>query len=175
MEITDPAVGGFRAYARFWILLVLTFVTDQLTKLYIVELSGFEQGLYPPFDGLVVIEGIFNIVYAVNYGAAWGMMAGLAWLLIALALVVLAVIWFFRKSLALDLPIMQVSFGLMCGGIVGNTLDRILRGHVVDFIDIHLQIYRWPTFNVADSAIVVGTCLYIIQQFTGPKECGSEA
>lgn len=165
MGITEPRLSGLSAYRRFWIVGMLTLLTDQLTKLAIVEWSGFERGLYPPFDGWEVIPGYLNIVYAVNYGAAWGMLAGLSWLLISLAVLVLALIWFFRKPLELHCPRFQICFGLMCGGIVGNTIDRVFRGHVVDFIDAHLQIYRWPTFNVADSGIVVGTLVYLFLQY----------
>ncbi|MEY3000862.1 MAG: signal peptidase [Verrucomicrobiota bacterium] len=163
---TAEATGTrLMAYRLFWICFATVLVADQLSKIAIVEWSGFQQGLYPPFDGLPIIPGYFNLVYAINYGAAWGMFAGLSWLLISLAFAVLIFIWFFRNSLELKHPRLQVCFGLMCAGIVGNTIDRISRGHVVDFLDVHLQFYRWPTFNFADSAIVVGTLFYLLLQF----------
>lgn len=165
MATADSGLGRLRAYRGFWMLFATTLLLDQLSKIAIVEGSGFERGLYPPFDGLEVIPGFFNLVYAINYGAAWGLFAGFSWLLIGLACVVLLVIWFFRRSLELKEPRMQMCFGLMCAGIVGNTIDRVFRGHVVDFLDVHLQFYRWPTFNIADSAIVVGTLLYLLHQF----------
>ena len=155
-------------YRRFWLTLLTILVSDQLTKWIIVEHSGFTRGLYPPFGGMEVIDGFFNIVYAVNYGAAWGMLEGFSWLLIALAFLVLVLIIVFRRELALANHAHQWSFGLIIGGITGNTIDRLFRGHVVDFLDFHLPWYRWPTFNIADSAIVVGTLLYIYLQFRAP-------
>ena len=153
------------SYNLFWVLFSVILVIDQLSKLIIVSFSGFEQGQYPPFGGIEIIPGFFNIVYAVNFGAAWGMLEGLSWLLILLACIFLVLIALCRRELNLRLPIHQVCFGLITAGIVGNTIDRLFRGHVVDFLDFHLPWYRWPTFNVADSAIVVGTLWYIVLQF----------
>lgn len=150
---------------RFWLTITVILVSDQLSKWIIVDLSGFKRGLYPPFGGVEVIPGFFNLVYAVNYGAAWGMLEGYSWLLVALAVLVLVLIAVFRKDLALSERPQQWCFGLITGGILGNTIDRVFRGHVVDFLDFHLPFYRWPTFNFADSAIVVGTLWYIYLQF----------
>ncbi|HKJ91267.1 MAG TPA: signal peptidase II [Oceanipulchritudo sp.] len=151
--------------ARFWLILLAILISDQVTKWIIVEFSGFVLGLYPPFGGLEIVPGFFNLVYAVNYGAAWGMLEGFSWLLITLAVVVLVLIAAFRNELGFQDPVNQICFGLISGGIVGNTIDRIFRGHVVDFLDFHLPWYRWPTFNIADSAIVIGTLWYIYLQF----------
>ena len=161
-----PAIGSaLSSHRRFWFILLGVLLVDQASKWSIVEWSGFPLGLYPPFGGKVVISGFFNIVYAVNYGAAWGMMEGYSWLLVLLALVVLALIWVFRMDLGLSIPTHQFCFGMISGGIVGNTIDRVLRGHVVDFLDFRLPGYQWPTFNIADSAIVIGTIWYIYLQF----------
>lgn len=163
-DSAEPSPASTR-YQRFWLTLLAILVSDQLTKWIIVEQSGFTRGLYPPFGGMEIVSGFFNIVYAVNYGAAWGMLEGFSWLLIALAVLVLVLIIVFRRELALANHAHQWSFGLIIGGIIGNTIDRLFRGHVVDFLDFHLPWYRWPTFNIADSAIVVGTLLYIYLQF----------
>jgi signal peptidase II len=150
---------------RFWLTLTVILVSDQLSKWIIVDLSGFKKGLYPPFGGVELIPGFFNLVYAVNYGAAWGMLEGYSWLLIAMAVLVLSLIVVFREELAIRERPQQWCFGLITGGILGNTIDRLFRGHVVDFLDFHLPMYRWPTFNFADSAIVIGTLWYIYLQF----------
>lgn len=162
---TSPAAGNF---GRFWLALSVILAGDQLSKWIIVEHSGFSMSLYPPFGGLEIIPGFFNLVYAVNYGAAWGMFEGFSWLLVCLAFLVLALIAIFRHYLELAKPVHQWTFGLISGGITGNTIDRIARGHVVDFLDFHLPYYRWPTFNIADSAIVIGTFWYIYLQFRKP-------
>lgn len=178
METTEPedsanSISPSPDYTRFWLCLTTILLSDQVSKWIVVEHSGFTRGLYPPFGGAEIIPGFFNLVYAVNYGAAWGMLEGFSWLLIILAVFVLLLIGIFRRELALSNRAHQWSFGLISGGILGNTIDRLFRGHVVDFLDFHLPMYRWPTFNVADSAIVVGTFCYMILQFKkSPAESG---
>lgn len=168
-ETTNPPPSDIApGYYRFWITAAVVLLVDQLTKWAIVDHSGLTMGLYPPFGGVEIIPGLFNIVYSINYGAAWGMLEGFAWLLILLAVVVLGLIAVFRNHLGMALRPQQWCFGLIVGGIIGNTIDRLFRGHVVDFLDFHLPFYRWPTFNVADSAIVVGTLWYIFLQFRSP-------
>ncbi len=161
----DSSRDSWQDYKLLWAVACVVFCLDQLTKAIIVHLSGFKLGLYPPFGGKVIIPDFFNIAYAVNYGAAWGLLHGFSWLLVVFACVVLVLMTTFRRELAMKEKSSQWCFGLIGGGIVGNTLDRLLRGHVVDFLDIRLPGYQWPTFNIADSAIVVGTLLYIILQF----------
>jgi signal peptidase II len=63
----------------------------------------------------------------------------------------------------------QVCFGLLCGGIVGNVIDRLRYGHVIDFIDLHFGSYAYPSFNVADSGICIGVLLYLWQSFREPN------
>lgn len=167
-----PLPARLFRYARFWVAFGAVFLADQLTKLVVVFLSGFDLGLYPPFGGMVVIPGFFNLVYAVNYGAAWGMLEGFSWLLVLLAVLVLVLIAVFRRELSLSRHRYQWCFGMICGGILGNTVDRLLRGHVVDFLDFHLPWYRWPTFNLADSGIVLGTLLYLFYQFREGRQKG---
>ena len=95
-------------------------------------------------------------------GAAWSVLAGRSSLLALLAFVALVAIFWFRHHLGLAQRPVQVAFGLLCGGIVGNFIDRLAYGHVVDFLDFHFGDYIYPTFNVADSGIVCGVALYVI-------------
>ena len=86
-----------------------------------------------------------------------------------LAFIVLAFIYIFRKQLELEFYNIQIAFGLLIGGILGNLTDRMRIGYVIDFIDVHLPIHvpniipdgRWPAFNIADSAIVIGIIAYL--------------
>ncbi|MGA1204266.1 MAG: signal peptidase II [Opitutales bacterium] len=153
------------AYLCFWAISLGVLFLDQASKWIIVEYSGYPLGLYPPFGGKVLIPGFLNLAYAINHGAAWGMLEGYSFMLVAFAVLVLGLMAVFRHELDLRHSANQWCFGLICGGIIGNTIDRILRGHVVDFIDLRLSGYQWPTFNLADSAIVVGTVIYIYLQF----------
>jgi signal peptidase II len=145
------------------IIAAVVVICDQVSKFWISRYSGFEEGYYPPYGGTDVIPGFFSIVYTTNRGAAWGMFSGFGIVLVILGITALAGIYFFRRRLELEKRSMQVVFGLMAGGIIGNIIDRILFGRVTDFLDFHLgTIYRWPTFNVADSAMVAAACLYVL-------------
>jgi signal peptidase II len=110
------------------------------------------------------------------------MLSGQGVLLVALAVIALAAIFHWRRSLELERKSVQFSFGLLTGGIVGNVVDRLLYGHVVDFIDINPPGYgflvkhllgwpegsRWPAFNIADSGICIGVFLYMGISFFTP-------
>ena len=87
-----------------------------------------------------------------------GYSAWLGWL----GVIALVAIFVFRRELELHRPLLQYSFGLLCGGILGNVCDRVRYGHVVDFLDFHLPGYRYPAFNLADSGITVGVVIYLL-------------
>jgi signal peptidase II len=157
---------AFRPYRLFWIFFGAAFLFDQLTKVIVVLTIDYPTYHYP--DPIAVIPGLFYFVHIGNQGAAWGMLQDFQWFLLLLAFASLVAIYAFRRSLGLAQRKVQVAFGLLCGGIVGNVLDRLLYGHVVDFIDVHLPLvnYRWPAFNIADMAIVSGVLLYLFFSFT---------
>lgn len=156
------------AYRLLWLLALGVFAADQLTKLWIANRLPF--GTYYEKDGAIrVIKGFFNLVHVGNTGAAWSMFSGQSFLLATLALATLVAIYFWRSALGLRAPLSQVCFGLLCGGIVGNLLDRLVHGHVIDFIDLHFGTYIYPTFNVADSGICIGVIVYLIQSLRAPK------
>ncbi len=160
MAITDSLRNGFRNYSiLIWLAFSISLL-DRLTKAWIVYGSGFRPHAYPPFGGIELIPGFLSIVHTTNPGAAWGILAGHSWLLISTAFLVLVGMVLYRRELELDKPHMQWVFGPIIAGILGNAIDRLLYGHVIDFIDVDLQFYRWPTFNVADSGIVIGGILY---------------
>ena len=129
-----------------YILLALAVVIlDQLTKLYVAK--HFFVG-----ESVPVLENIFHWTYILNPGAAFGMLEGSRWLFVVIALAVMAGIWYMREDIA--------AYGLWCtygsalfaGGAIGNLIDRIRQGLVIDFFDFRI----WPVFNVADIAICVG-------------------
>ncbi len=169
-------------YLRFWVLVVVVLLADQLTKAWIDSILPF--GTYFPGGGpggaspIVVIPDFLQWVHIGNEGAAWGILDGQRLFLILVAVGALAAIYVFRGSLELKRPGMQICFGMIVGGIIGNLLDRALYGHVVDFIDVHLPAipflgfdgYRWPAFNIADSGISVGVVSYLILSFLPQKK-----
>jgi len=145
----------------------IILVLDQATKAWIYSRFPFPTYGHP--GHLSVIDGFFNIVHVGNTGAAWSLFTGRSPLLALLALITLLVIFLYRHRLGLrQLPV-QVAFGLLCGGIVGNLIDRIVHGHVIDFIDLHFGSYIYPTFNVADSGICMGVACYLIYSLRHPE------
>ena len=148
-----------RSYRTLLLLGVLVFGLDQLSKAWIV--ARLPNITYPGPGAIPVISGFFYLIHVGNTGAAWSVLTGQSGLLALLALGTLIAIFLWRQALGLRTPIVQVSFGLLCGGIAGNLLDRIRHGHVVDFIDLHFGSYIYPTFNIADSGICVGVILYL--------------
>ncbi len=155
---------GFRAYLRFWVTLLAVLAADQGSKAWIEH--HIEAGTYfnpPPFP---VIDGFFYFVNVTNSGAAWGMFSNHTILLALLGFAALGAIYFFRRQLELAKPLLQYTFGMLCGGILGNLIDREVKGRVVDFWDFHLwHGYRFPAFNVADSFITIGVTIYLFYSF----------
>ncbi len=143
---------------RLYSIAALLFSWDQLTKTWIVANVPVDNYFSP----IPVVPGFFYIVHIYNRGAAWGILDGYSGWLAVLGIAALFLVYHFRHELGLKAPPMQVSFGLLCGGILGNITDRVRFGHVVDFLDFHLGTYRWPAFNIADCGITVGVTLYVL-------------
>ena len=176
MQQPPPRLQRILAYRWFHICALSVFVSDQITKFLIHNSARLPFESYGPGGHIEVIPGFFNIVHVGNTGAAWSILSGRSTLLAALAIVVLLFIFFFRKTLELRQRATQVAFGLLCGGIVGNLVDRIVHKHVIDFLDFELPFYgrvvhalfgwpdsnHYPAFNIADIGIVAGVALYFI-------------
>lgn len=154
------------AYRRFWALAVTVFVLDQASKAWVFATIPF--GTYGPPGAITVIDGFFYLTHVGNTGAAWSLFSGRSTLLAGLAAITLVGIYAWRASLGLRVPTVQTAFGLLCGGIVGNFVDRLLHGHVVDFLDLHFGPYVYPTFNLADAGICIGVGLYLLWSLRQP-------
>jgi signal peptidase II len=137
----------------FWVIVASIFALDQLTKfLALNHLASVET--------VPVISGIFHLTLVHNTGIAFGFFNNSRILLIAaitVSLIVLAV-WGVRGAKGGHRPLESAALALILGGAIGNWLDRIRYGAVVDFFDFRV----WPVFNVADSAITIGVCLYLL-------------
>ena len=136
---------------------------DQLTKV-LVERN------FMLHESRVVIENFFNLSYVRTYGAAWSILSGYGWfLLLIAALVTAAALWFFRY-LTEGYPERYFAIFIILGGVVGNSIDRIWRGAVVDFFDLHYyEAYHWPVFNIADIAICVGVGIFVLSSLLRPS------
>lgn len=153
-KIFKSATGRIVAVALAIIIL------DQFTKALVIQFLGYAHER-------VVIEGFFRLVHWGNTGAAWSMFKGRNNLLALVALVALVVLYFSRHHFHVRTVPGQWAFGLICGGIVGNLIDRIFVGHVVDFLYFYIQRrggqeIGFPAFNIADSAICTGVGLVLL-------------
>jgi signal peptidase II len=145
-----------------WVVLIAVIVAalDQLTKWFVVRFIGAEESR-------VVISNFFDLVQVQNTGAAWGILKDYNFVLSAVSILAVLALYLFRRSFQLHRLSSRVAFGLIAGGIVGNLIDRVRVGHVIDFLSFHIGQYHWPAFNVADSAICVGVGLYVILSWRG--------
>lgn len=160
--------------SRFLILAVLTpliLIFDQLTKLYIDRTMKLYQSI-------PVIDGLFSITYLRNRGAAFSFLSEASWRLpffmAATLIAIIAILVAFRK-LHDDQQLAAVSLTLILSGAVGNLIDRVRMGEVIDFLDVYWKTHHWPAFNVADSAICVGVALLALDMFREERNKGKEA
>jgi signal peptidase II len=156
---------------RWFAILVIAIVTsDQVTKLAAVRLLE-PRALDPAVeDPVVLIPRILNFRYAENRGAAWSMLQDHPVFLTVLSSVVATVLLIWALRLRKEEENLRWPLGLVLGGAIGNLIDRLLLGHVTDFIDVHWdEVYHFPTFNVGDSAICVGMGLLIWLSLTAPR------
>jgi signal peptidase II len=114
------------------------------------------------FRSIPVIDGFLNLIYTENRGAIWGIFQRHSRLItvVSVAALVIIFIYFFRIPRKCRLELWAFTF--LCGGALGNILDRLLQGYVVDFVDMQFGTFHWATYNVADSAITVGVTLLVI-------------
>lgn len=167
LENPKPRIQRIAAYRRLLAIAVVTFILDRLSKGWIV--SHLPYPTYGEPRAIPVIKEFFYIVHVGNTGAAWSMFSGQGMILGGLAVATLIAIFIWRRALGLRSRMAQICFGLLCGGIAGNLVDRLRYGHVIDFIDLHFGSYIYPTFNVADSGICVGVLLYLWHSFREAK------
>ena len=136
---------------------------DQIIKYLIV--SNFTLYKKNP-----IIEGFFNITYVQNRGAAWGILNNNIILLVVITVLALGLIcsFIFKESNIKKLDI--VLYGMLLGGIIGNFIDRIFRGYVIDFLDFIIFGYDFPVFNIADMLIVISVGIMIITYWRSRNE-----
>lgn len=140
-------------------LTLLVIVLDQFSKLMIVTSFTYGEGL--------IITSFFSIVHVLNHGAAFSFLAGAGgwqrWFFVGLAVVIS--VWLIAMLRRHQAERMQpAALALILGGAIGNVIDRVRIGAVIDFLDFHAAGYHFPAFNVADSAITLGVILMLLQQ-----------
>ncbi len=151
---------------RWYWIAVLVILADQLTKQWI--LANFK------FRETIEVLPLFNLTYARNYGAAFSFLSDAGgwqkWMfsIIAIGFSTVLTIWLRKQDKSLWRT--NLAFTLVIGGAIGNLIDRLYHGFVVDFLDFYWGTSHFPAFNVADSAICVGAALIILDSFITEKE-----
>ena len=145
----------------FYLISLAIVLLDQLTKLLVVRSMRLGQNI-------PIVPGFFDLTFVLNPGAAFSLFATLPewirnpfFILISVGAAVLIVAY--RSRYLRENRLASVSLALILGGAIGNLIDRLRYGVVVDFLDAHIYQYHWPIFNVADSAISVGVTLLLIE------------
>lgn len=151
-------------------LAVIVVIVDQLVKRWVSAMLQFQ----PPIRLLPVLE----LTYAENTGAAFSFLHDAGgwqrWFFSGIALSVGAGIAIWMARLKAEQRLLLASLALILGGAIGNLIDRMRFGHVVDFISVHWDIHYFPAFNVADSAITIGAALLLLDMVLHPQHHGSQ-
>ncbi|HVX29453.1 MAG TPA: signal peptidase II, partial [Nitrolancea sp.] len=157
--------GGVRNFLIAAIVMIAIVAADQASKAWILT----RLGPHGDTDEIKIIPGLLRFIYVENSGAAFGLFQGKSPILTILAMVVIAfLIVYFRQAIARSLWL-SIALGLQLGGALGNVIDRFRHGFVVDFVNVP----KWWTFNVADSAITIGVImlgLYLMTRDLGSNE-----
>lgn len=156
----QSAQTGYKGkYTRFAIVVALVVMLDQLSKTMVLT--------YIPLHKIItVIPGFFNLTHVHNPGGAFSFMAQnnsplRHWIFLGAAILALCLILYFYHQTPKTHPLLAAALAMIFGGAVGNLIDRVRFGEVVDFLDVYVTTFHWPTFNVADSSVVVGVCVFI--------------
>jgi len=139
--------------------IVILALFDQATKALVLRFIPFQ-------DSIPIIPGFFNLTHLYNTGAAFGMLHDSNRLFILISTAAFVGLILMREHFIGLL--MQWGWVLLLAGILGNITDRLVRGHVVDFLDFQLGVYHWPSFNIADSCICIAAGLFLLGSFQSP-------
>ncbi len=138
----------------FLIACIVLIAIDQLTKL--VVLNSLK-----PVENVDIIKGFFSLTYVENRGAAFGMLEGGKWIFLAItaAVVVLVAVYYIKMQKTKENLWLRIAMAMIVSGAVGNAIDRLFRGFVVDFLNFWIFGWDFPVFNFADILVVLGTIL----------------
>lgn len=143
----------------YFLLIVLIIITDQASKIWVSR-------TIPLFSHRVVIPGFFNLTHIHNRGAIFGFLSRsssplVQYILMGASIVAFfLVLYYFFKTPAQE-RFLHISLSLILAGALGNLMDRILRGYVIDFLDFYIKKWHWPSFNVADASVSLGAAILI--------------
>jgi signal peptidase II len=147
-------------YIWFSVVAALVVLCDQITKALVLAKM-------PLFKSITIIPGFFSLTHVHNPGGAFGFLAQNGsplrhWIFLGAALLALGLILYFHHQTPKTYPYLRLGLSLIFGGAIGNVIDRLRFGEVVDFLDFYVSNFHWPTFNVADSAVTVGVGIFLV-------------
>lgn len=147
---------------KIGLISILCFFIDQIVKILVSNNLELNKSVE-------IVKNFLSITYVQNDGAAWSLFSGNRILLITITLIAIALIYFFlikgRNLKKFDI----IVYGLLLGGIIGNLMDRVIFGYVIDYLDFYLFNYNYPIFNLADTFIVISVFFIIIDMFRSEK------
>lgn len=161
---TSLSLRGDRSLI-YYLIAFAVILLDQFTKWLVVQ--HMEIG-----ESIPLIENLLYLTSHRNAGAAFGILQGQMWLFFIATIIVIVVITYYLQKYAKGQPWFGISLGLVLGGAIGNFIDRLLFGEVVDFINVYIFTYNFPIFNVADSSLVVGVIMLMIHVIREEKTQG---
>ena len=153
---------------RYYLITLAVLVLDHITKWAVWSHMGMHQKID-------VIPDYLRLTRVHNSGVAFSLFAETQsvwkpYILAGMAIVAVIVILVYSSRISLERRLLQIALAVTMGGILGNFFDRIAHGYVVDFIELHFKdLFYWPTFNIADSAITVGIALLLIDTVKNPE------
>lgn len=166
-QVVPAGSSSISSRLPFFGMAALSLVIDQVTKAWIIAALHPNESV----DLARWLAPILSLTHVQNTGVAFGLFPGLSRLFTILSLVVIIGILSFRRSLPGDALWLHGALGLVSGGALGNLADRVLRGHVVDFIDVNVwPLATWPVFNAADAAIVAGVAVLLVDSLLAERE-----
>ena len=139
---------------------LLLVVIDQIVKILVINKMTLQKSI-------IVINNFFNITYVRNTGAAWSILSGNVLLLIMISIIALGVIYYYLIKDKELKKIHIVSYSMLIGGIIGNLIDRVVHGYVIDYLDFKIFNYNFPIFNIADILIVISIIIIGISLIVG--------
>ena len=137
------------------IFVIVFLIIDIVSKLVVSNLMDVH-------DSIIVIKNFFYITYVRNTGAAWSIFSDKTWMLVLVSLVIISVIVIYVLKNKPKSMLEKVGYSMILGGAIGNFIDRIIYGYVIDFLDFYIFGYSYPIFNLADTFIVIGVLLLVI-------------
>lgn len=139
------------------IISMILLCIDQISKLLVVN-------LLTKTDSITIIKNFFYLTYINNDGAAFSILVGKRIFLILIAVLVIVMLIRYIKKNNIQNKLELVSLALIIGGSLGNLMDRVVRGYVIDFLDFKIFNYNFPIFNLADTFIVIGVILLLLKE-----------